>query len=358
MEMRTNIENVQTGDILVEDVFSLTNRPIIQANTRLKREHIDILKAFLIATVDVESTMVEMKSEGKIEEQKKVHTDTNTFIATFLLAVKQYKKEFFSWQAGLSVNIENIRKLLLPLMEHLEQSTKEILALYHLSNKEEYIYQHSVAVAALSALLAKKMNYKKGEIIQVAMAGCLSDAGMARINHRIFNKPAPLTEEESKEVRNHTKYSLSMLPQHTLLKSSTRLAILQHHERLDGSGYPFGNRDAVIHPYAKIIAVADTFHAMTSERLYRKKQSPFKVIEKMTQDHFGQFELTVLNKLMTSIVNYTIGSRVRLSNGEKATIVFIEQKSKTRPIIKLEADERILKLENNRHLFIEEILEQ
>lgn len=359
--MNVSIENLKAGCILAEDIYNLTNRPIITSKTVLTNEHINLLKAFLIKNVVIENTQIDgTEFIGAIESN--IYKDNTTkkeesFFQKFLLAVKKYKKEFQSWQSGIPVNIANIRMILVPLLDEIEKYSKEIFYLYHLSNKNEYIYQHSIAVAVISAFLAHKLNYDRKEIVQVAMAGCLSDAGMAKISPALINKTEPLTAEEFNEVKQHTKYSFKMIPEHSLLKKETRLSIFQHHERLDGSGYPFGNVDNKIHPYAKIIAVADTFHAMTSERLYRKKQSPFKVLEKLQQDYFGKFELKVLQTLSSGIIQYTIGSKVRLSNGQKAEILFIEEKTPVRPLLKLDEDMGILDLAKNRHLFIEEILQ-
>jgi HD-GYP domain-containing protein (c-di-GMP phosphodiesterase class II) len=357
--MIIRVEELEIGSILAEDIFIRTNRPIITAKTVVDEEHIKILKAFLVKEIVIENTQIDgtkiIESSSSISKQFRKEKK-NDFLELFLRTVQLYKKEFISWQSGLSVNIANIRNILLPLLEEIESVSREIFSLYHLSNKKEYLYQHSIAVAVISALIARKMNYSYRDMVQVALAGCLSDAGMAKINQRLLHKTEPLTEEEFNEVKKHTRYSLEMIPEHTLLKNETRLAIYQHHERVDGSGYPMGNVDNKIHAFAKIIAVADTFHAMTSERLYRKKQSPFRVIEQMRQDHFGKFDLTVLQSLSNAITQFTTGSKIRLSNGEQAEILFISN-TPTRPLVKTIENDLILDLEKNRHLFIEEILE-
>lgn len=354
--MKVSTNNLRVGCILAEDVFKLTSKPIISAKTVLTAEHINLLRAFLVQSVVIENTQIDgseyidsLSENIQIEKEKKAEEES--FFQKFLKSVQQFKKEFISWQSGSFVNIANIRSILLPLLKNIESASKEIFSLYHLSNKEEYIYQHSIAVAVISAYIAHKLNYTKGEITQIALAGCLSDAGMARIRPRLLAKAEPLTEEEFQEVKEHTKFSLKMIPEQTLIKNDARLSILQHHERLDGSGYPLGNSDIKIHPYAKIIAVADTFHAMTSERLYRQKQSPFKVLEQLYQDYFGKYELKALNALSSGIIQYTIGSLVRLSNGDKGEILFIQDKSPMRPLLKLLGKGDIIDLEKNRHLF-------
>ena len=83
-----------------------------------------------------------------------------------------------------------------------------------------------------------------------------------------------------------------------------KVAILEHHERINGSGYLLRKKGDAIHIFSKIIAVADVYHAMTSERIYRKKQSPFKVMEMIMHDDFGKFDLTIVKTLLAGLTNF------------------------------------------------------
>ncbi|WP_340452308.1 HD-GYP domain-containing protein [Peribacillus butanolivorans] len=147
-----------------------------------------------------------------------------------------------------------------------------------------------------------------------------------------------------------------MIKDSSIIKDSVKLAILEHHGRLDGTGYPQTIKTKSMHVFSKIIAVADVFHAMTSERLYRKKQSPFKVMEMILHDDFGKFDLAVVKTLLSELANFSIGSKVKLNNGSIAEIVFIDPSSQTRPLVKVVDNEQIINLGINRELYIEEIL--
>ncbi len=361
--MRVKIQELQEGCILSEDVYSLTNRPIINKKTIFTKEILDILKAFLISDVVIDKMMVNGKMfipaeyiEEENEQTVSQHETEQSLKDMFLLGVQKYKKEFNNWQAGLPVNISIIRNIMLPLIEKSEAYPSEIFSLHHLSSNDEYLYQHSVAVGLLSAFIGKKMNFSKGDIVQLALGGCLADAGMAKIKPTILNKSSTLSLQEFEEVKKHPAYSYKMVQNITVLRESTKMGIVQHHERLDGSGYPLGEQSNKINSIAKIIAVADTFHAMTCNRLYRRKQSPFKVLEMMLQDSFGKYDIQAMQGIRAGIMTFSIGSKVKLSDGQVAEILFIEERSPTRPLIKVTASEEIINLEKNRHLFIEEIL--
>lgn len=361
--VRVRIQELQEGCILSDDVYSLTNRPIISKNTILTDEVLQVLKAFFIKDVTVEKIKVNgsvfIPSEV-IEEDNEVKGGLSEgeqrLEDMFLVGVKKYKREFTNWQAGLPIDISRIRNIMLPLVEKVETFPSELFSLHHLSTNEEYLFQHSVAVGLLSAFIGKKLKYSKGDIVQLALGGCLSDAGMAKIKPAILNKKSTLTQQEFEEIKSHPTYSYKMVQNITILRESTKMGILQHHERLDGSGYPLGEQNNKINTFAKIIAAADTFHAMTCNRLYRRKQSPFKVLEMMLQDSFGQYDIAAIQAIGAAMMTFSTGSQVKLSDGQIAEILFIEEKSPTRPLVKVISTEEIIHLEKNRQLFIEEVL--
>jgi len=343
--------------------MSLTNRPIIPDKTVLTDELIEILNAFLISDVKVHKTLVNGMAfipaevvEEKAKKEVKETEKQETLSESFLEAVRDYKKEFSAWQAGLPLDITKIRAIILPLIEKFDRNIGELFSLHHLSTEKEYLFQHSIAVGLLSAFIGKKLNYQKGDIVQLALAGCLADCGMAKIPSHLLNKSGALTSAEFEEIKNHPTYSYKMVQGSPLLRDASKIGVFQHHERLDGSGYPLGEKSEKIHSFAKIIAVADIFHAMTSARLYRKKQSPFKVLEMIIQDNFGKFDIPAIKALQSGIMNCSIGSKVRLSDGQIAEILFIEEKSPTRPLVKILKSEEIIHLEKNRDIFIEEII--
>ncbi|WML50363.1 HD-GYP domain-containing protein [Neobacillus sp. PS3-34] len=358
--MRVNINELQEGCILSHDIVGRTNRPIIPKKTVITKDLIDVLKAFLIQNADVEKTLITgmpFLPDGLLpEEDGADKTAFDNLSDLFLQSVSQFKKEFHSWQAGLPIDIAKIRALLLPVLMKMENNNSEVYNLYHYSTKDDYLYQHCLAVGIISAYIGNSMGLQKGDIVQLALAGCLADCGMAKINPAILHKKTSLTLSEYEEVKKHPIFSYRMVQNISVLRQETKLAILEHHERIDGSGYPLGEKEQKIHLYAKIIAVADIFHAMTSERLYRRKQSPFKVLEMISEDSFGKFDISIIKALVSGIINVSSGSRVLLSDGRIAEIIFIDEKQPIRPLVKIIDTEEMVQLEKNRQIFIEEIL--
>lgn len=362
--MRVDLKELQEGCIVSADIYSLTNRPIISKKTIITNELIEVLKAFMVKEVAVDKLMVNGspfipkevlheggKESGNVSSGKEVSLED-----AFIMGVQDYKREFTNWQAGLPIDISKIRNIMIPLVEKSETVPSKLFSLHHLSTEDEYLFQHAVAVGLISAFIGKRLKMNKGDIVQLAIGGCLSDSGMAKIKPAILTKKSTLTQQEFEDIKRHTTYSYKMVQNISLLRESMKIGILQHHERLDGSGYPLGEQDKKINIFAKIIGVADTFHAMTCSRLYRRKQSPFRVLEMMLQDMFGKYDITAMQAIGSGIMTFSIGSNVKLSDERVAEILFIEEKSPTRPLVKIIHTGELIHLEKNRQLFIDEVL--
>jgi len=352
---------LQEGCILAEDVIGKSNRVIVPKNTVLDTKMLTVLQKFLVTQVRVQSVLVDgstfRPSEIIQEDEPKPRVTENKDILTlYLEAVQQYKQMFQSWQSGLPIDIGKVRKMFMPLFEKVLEAEKELLFFHHYCTKSEYLFHHAVTVGLLSGVLAKKLQYTKGDYCQVAIAGLLSDCGMAKVDPKILNKSTALTPAEYKDMRQHTVYGYKMVQKVAALQEGVKLAILQHHERNDGSGYLLNVKEEKIHPYSKIVAVADVYHAMISERPYRNKQSPFKVFEQIHKDCFGKFDLSVVQALSSLLMTLSIGAKVKLSNEQVGEIVFFEQDSPFHPMIKISGTNQIVSLKEERDVFIEEII--
>lgn len=363
--MKIRVENLREGSILGEDVMGMTSSPIIPKKTIIDKNYINILLAFKINEVIIENKLADgtvqkiENNELKIQSEVKVNDSVqSSFQEQYNDAVQKYKSDFKNWQSGAAINVANVKKYLYPLLEKIEEDVnRQILTLHHYSNKEDYIYHHSIAVGILSGIIAKKMNYAKGVYFQAALAGCLANAGMSKVSPNIIKKKTTLVSGEMNEVQEHVAQSLKMVQNNPLLKSETKLAIFQHHERLDGSGYPMKLKGDKIYPLSRIVAVADVFHALISDRLYHEKVSVFKAIEILNSDCFGQFDISVINVLLNMISTHlVIGTKVALSNNQLGEIMFTKSSALTRPLIKLLSNGEIVDLEKVRDISIKEIV--
>ncbi|MBW8350315.1 HD-GYP domain-containing protein [Bacillus sp. IITD106] len=359
--MRVKVDALTAGCILQKDVMGRTNNPIIPAETILDENHLELLKLFLIKEVEIENKLAngELFRGSGIEDSgssPKEIFSSGTFQDYYRKAVEQYKKEFLSWQSGIGINISNIRSLLIPLFEKAQENKDWIRQIHRYSKKEEYFYHHPIAVALIASFVAKGLGFDNGQCLQIALAGCLADCGMAKINESMFMNERSLNEQDWNEMKKHPIYSYQMIKNISLLKTETKLAILQHHERLNGSGYPLGEAGNRVHMHSQIVAIADIYHAMTAERPYKSMQPPFKALQVMEEDQFGKLDISILKILISAIASLPVGTTVKLSDGQYGKIIFGKQDALLRPLVKILDTGEIIDLEKNRSTYIDAII--
>lgn len=355
--MLVKTEQLVEGCILAKEVKSLTTKPIMTKRTVLTSQHIEILELFLIDEVEIEAFL----SNGQpfnpqllpVREEK---PKEDSFLQMYFKATQSYKRLYQTWQSGAPIDYAEVRKAIIPMIEKSLVFPQEVFSVYHYTNEEEYVFHHSVAVAIIAASIAKSMGFKKKDIIQVGIAGFLMDCGMSRIDQKILKNVAVLKKEEFDQIKEHPIFSYQMVSKQPVIQDEIKLAVLQHHERYDKSGYPFGLSEDKIHDYTKILAVADVFHAMTSPRKYRSKQSPFKVIEQLKHETFGKYDLAVVQALTNSVCRISVGAKLRLSNRKIVNVVFIDPATPTRPMVRVEDSEQFISLNQELDLFVEEII--
>ncbi|WP_226582363.1 HD-GYP domain-containing protein [Halobacillus litoralis] len=360
--MKVLSSQLEPGCLLMKDVMGRTSRPIIPKNTILQPLHINLLMKFEIEHVEIANRKLNgslINQSNTIQAEETTDRDQSkplqSFHHEYLEAVQTYKKWFTSWQGGAPIDMAEVRKWFVPLLEKVVDSKEDVFYLYHFSSGEDYIYHHSVSMGLLSGYLAYLMGYEYGDWVQIGLAGILSDSGMSKLPTRIPWKQGALTESEFEQVKNHPTYAYRQVEKISSLSSHAKLAILQHHERLDGTGYPLGLKQEKIHPFSQIIAVSDMYHAMTSERMYRRKKSPYKVLEEILQEQFGRYDHRVISAIVKEMANFSTGTNIRLSDNRRAEVLFAENHHPTRPMIRLEDSGEIMHLKEHLHLHIEEV---
>lgn len=361
-----NVNDLRIGKVVAEDIYANTQYPIIYKNTKISHDHIHVLKVFQINKVPILIENVKRETDKrKVEvdqlDEPQVSVEIQEYVASsfenkYQEAVSQFKKEFMNWQAGAKVDITKVRTIILPLVEKTLDDRSIIFDLNSYSNPKDYLYHHCIATGLISAVLVQKLGYDRGITLQMAIAGALADCGMAKVSTKIRDKKGALTQQEFNEIRNHPIYSFNLVKDLPALKEEMKEAIYQHHERLDGSGYTQGIKLNSISLFAQIIAVADTFHAMTSERLYRSKESPFKVVEMIKESEFGKFDIKVVQALIDIVSALPIGTKIELSNLERGEVMYINKFAPTRPLIKLLNTGEIIDLSKIRSFYISRVI--
>lgn len=180
-----------------------------------------------------------------------------------------------------------------PAFHFVSESMNELIKVVkQVEEKDSYTYHHSIRVQGYSIKIAKELNLSTEEINNIYFASLFHDIGKIDIDRYILTKPGKLTDEEFAEIKRHPQAGYNMVK--STYYDEIADIILQHHERLNGSGYPNGLKADEILLEAKIIAVADTYDAMTSDRPYRKGLCPKIALEELKNNSRDQYDQEIV----------------------------------------------------------------
>ncbi|MDE5742364.1 MAG: HD-GYP domain-containing protein [Oscillospiraceae bacterium] len=209
---------------------------------------------------------------------------------------------------------------------------------------DDYTFHHSLSVAIMSIAIGMELGFKNSMLKELGLAGLLHDIGKVAVPIEIITKPDRLTKEEFDIVKMHPVHAANHFKERNLVNDNIFNGIVAHHEKLDGSGYPNHLRGAQIHPYARILAVADVYDALTSNRPYRIPNPPNEAIEFVMGGMSTHFDETVVKAFLRKVAPFPAGSKVQLSNDEVAYVLKNYPDQPLRPLVAVEHSETLYDL--------------
>ena len=206
------------------------------------------------------------------------------------------------------------------LMRSIKSNDAIAIDISTLKTSDEYTFKHSVDVATMSMIVARKYGLDDKQVYEIGIAGLLHDIGKSKVPNEILNKAARLTDEEFAIMKQHSVYGYRILQPKEDLSTEIKLGVLQHHEKINGKGYPMGVTGDKIDLFARLISISDIYDALVTERPYKKPFSPRDAVE-MIMSMTEELDINVMRCFLESVILYPVGTDVALSNGETARIV-------------------------------------
>lgn len=235
----------------------------------------------------------------------------------------------------LQRNIENI-------IEEILENKNLMVNMVDLKVFDNYTYFHSVNVAVLSIVMGVALGLRKEALIKLGLGALLHDIGKVFVKKEILNKNEKLTDEEFKEMKGHSKFGFSYVKDKFDLPATVYVAILDHHEKYDGTGYPEGKKEDKISIFGRIIAIADVYDALTSDRPYRKAMPPSEAMEYIMGGSGSLFDPEFVMLFTRKIAPYPIGTCVKLSNREVGIVIENYETCCLRPKLRIFQKENLL----------------
>lgn len=250
-------------------------------------------------------------------------------------ASKHMENIFKYVREGGNLPLQEIQESILPTIKLATEIPHLYHLFYELNSKDEYTYRHTICVGIIANLIGKWLNLPKKDIEHLTLGATLHDIGKTKVSDEILNKPGKLTNKEYEEMKLHTVYGYDLLKDIKALDERVALIALQHHEREDGKGYPFGIDGHQINYFSKIVAIADVFHAMSSSRVYHQASPFYSVMKQMNKDAYGKLEPTIVLTFLNKMMNSLVGKRVMLTDNNVGTIIMIDPYDPIRCLIRV-----------------------
>ncbi len=321
---KINVDFLINGMVLAKSIYDCDGTILLGAGVRIRDSYIIKLKELQINEVYIQAEETsDVVIEDIIQEQNRSE------------ARKLVKQVMESIRIGNSVETKEIYRRVNMIMDDLLNHKNVVVQLCDIRTVDNYTFAHSVNVCVLSIITGIAMGYSHHRLRDLGVGALLHDIGKIQISDSILNKPDVLNDDEYDEIKKHSDLGYALLCKIPDIVSDAEMVALTHHERYDGSGYPFGKKADEIHEFSRIVAIADVYDALTNDRVYKKKILPHQAMEYMMTMAGHLFDPDMIREFIRYIAAYPLGYIVSLSTGERGIIIDSNQQFPTRPKVRI-----------------------
>lgn len=318
---------LKEGMLLGKSIYNKNGSLLLREGTPIKQQYIS-----KVIELDIQGVYIDDEISRGIEIENVINNELR------LNTVGKIKDIFIDIQKdsqNLDSNISQANMQVENMIDELIENKNVMVNMVDIKSFDEYTYHHSVNVCVLSIIMGISLGLTKDELSSLGMAALLHDIGKVFINQDLLNKVERLTTEEFDEMKKHSMSGYQYIKMKFDFPYQTNIGVLQHHEKYDGTGYPQGKSGEDISIFGRIIAVADVYDALVSNRYYKKALLPSEAMEYIMGAAGAHFDFEVVNVFLQKVAAYPLGTCVKLSNGSKGIVVENYPDASTRPKIRL-----------------------
>lgn len=382
------ISALTPGMVTAEDIVSFDHVTIVPKGIILTENIISRLEGYAIYYAHIEDDLVvdlstpmanpavlmqdaSITNLYNLEKQPEIKPTENRqfqrFSQSFARCAEHYEANLMkSLYRNEPFRANELLKETMALLHQDKQEVSIFDMLLNMHNPEDSVYNHCIDVALISNVLSRWLRFSETDQMMATACGLFHDVGKFMLPTGVLRKPGKLTPDEFEIVKTHTTEGFHLLGRYSSIPEPVKNAALMHHEKCDGSGYPYGLKGDDIDRFSKIVTIADIFDAMTSERVYRAAMCPFSVIKYFEDDGIQKYEIKYILTFLENVSNTYLNHRVTLSNGMEGNVIFINPDNFSKPVVRMENNEIIdlqksyyqsmMQLSNRKNISIETII--
>ncbi len=313
------------GQVLGHTIYDEMGQVLLRRGVVLTESYIRRLQSRGYMSVHIQNQLApEIEVEDAIDAQTRAQ------------AVQTIESFSRSMAQARAPDVEQVTEVVDTILDQLLIDSEVVLNLNSIKTIDSYTFEHSVNVCVLSLILGRHLTSKRSELKELGAAALLHDIGKLSIPLEILLKPGPLTEGEYAIVKNHSMAGYNMLKE-LFFDSWIPTIALEHHERLDGTGYPRGLTRGTLSRWGQVVGMVDVYDAVTSDRIYRTKKRPHEGMMLLRRLSDQEFDSELVGLLSHSIAHYPVGSILVLSNGKVGVVSRQDERAADRPIVRVVA---------------------
>lgn len=352
-------ELIPADAILADTLYTLDGRILLKEGAKLTPRLVEKINANSIFTVYIHDEHSDSEINRLIDPHLR---HQGMMLIRDMFDAAGFRNGHGEWMPKSIYEFMNpLNKLMEDVLYGLNSARDVQLEYIDIKNVDNYIYSSAFNTAILSVLIGWEAGLS-GDMIRHLFTGAVfHDIGMALMRPEVTYKKTELTTEEKMEILMHPKKGHSYLKEHAFLSAYVKAIAFQHHEHLDGTGYPSRSKGSEIHQLAQIVGIADIYDAMTSDRPYRRAMSPADSIEYIMGTAGRHYDLDLVNIFVKKINPYPPGTLVKLNTGQIAVVDKVLKGFPLRPDIRIITGEpgnyayEDVSLRSSNHLTIEKL---
>ncbi len=321
----SDIEKIKQAGI--SEVFIDTTKGIDIFETLTREQFLEEFKTDLKDVVPAEELdyQTQVPLEKELRRARQIQHEAHSLL----------KQAYHDIRYGNVLKIKEFADSVKEIIDSVTRNRDALLLLSNIKNKDEYTYEHSVNVSILAAGISKALQMEKDEIFEYTLGAILHDIGKSKIPDEILKKDGTLTQKEYAILKKHVEFGIDILSEHKEATTATLSVIAEHHERLNGTGYPKKLSGSQISLGGKLGAILDVYDALTSERIYHTPVNPVQALKEIYTQRNILFEEELIQQFIKFLGIYPPGSLVKLKSGFLAIVIEAGRENILKPVVRL-----------------------